>query len=775
MKTISAARHRAGVRRAARSRVPTIEPLEPRRLLAYLDVVTGADVFSNISATGGGTNYATNDSAHWSDIDTWDHSQSGIGGDQLHFNRIPQTSSGTPQFYTDVEFSRESYGGSYDNKSLYLASGLPFLGEPTAYSLSGGLGGPLTVKIDPGPGEAVGQPVTLTLSSDFEDYGDSSFEFDATYAIGGASAVLEHADPAHPTVVGQGGKDATLAAKIGDTFQIGFHAKASGSEPDYQHAAGGYDMTLGMTVDVTRPLITAESLDWDPKGGVDFAYSVATTPIPVNTRVEFYWIDDEGNDLAELPELGFPISAGSGLAAVGDHNVGRLNLTAPPPQGATALEVDIDPDGTVDADPDSVEYLDLDLDLNTQFVIRAKYDGSSDPDVIGRFFQGVKVPGEDASFTLPDGITALGPATVTATLGGLPLALTKTGTGSYTTADFDPSGYANGTALKVTVSVGGKAVATQQATLDVEPLPKWYTTLGGKATFDASSGAYTFKASLLDVHTSGSFALPALAQVPGLWFGAGQDSGLDATIALNVQAGLDPTETPHVQGTFGADLTFLGQEVYKNQFDSDQQGSPFTISIALDPKTLALQSGTVSYSESHSQDVGLFKGQLFHTSFFQMLSAIDVNLTEDLGLDITLNADGSFTDSQLTFDLKGTLSGNLADLSFTSSSAGLGILKLVNRLAPQAILKNLISEALDQLGILPDFSMKAGVSGSIEVAGAVQLTKSTAFKIRSSSTDLDLSLTPALYITWLGDTEKVVGLPDAIGNYLKISYHTKKP
>ncbi|WP_148593742.1 hypothetical protein [Aquisphaera giovannonii] len=434
----------------------------------------------------------------------------------------------------------------------------------------------------------------------------------------------------------------------------------------------------------------------------------------------------------------------------------------------------------------------LDLGITPTLDIAAKYNTpEAGANVIGRFFRGVPIPDENATITVLQQFAQSGAASVTATLGGSPLAVTKTGKGTYTTANFDPSTYANGTALKVSLTVNGELVATKQETLDVEPQPPWFIALNGKATFDTGSEVYTFNASLLDSHTSSSDYF-SLHQVPGLWFGGGAKSGLDATIAVTAQTGLDPTEDPSVDGNVKVDLTFMGKSVYAASFDSDQQDGPFVLGVTLDPRTLALQSGDVSYSETRQQKIDLFKNDQFKTANFTALSGVGIDLTETMDLNLSINADGTFvpgqvaadgslSGSRLSFDLKGDLSGKLLDLDFTSVAEARAILGVARRFLGATtpigtILGSIATELAKDLGLLPSLSMQSDVTGSIELSGAVQLTGQNSGRLLYFDPSVDLSLTPpTLDLTWLGNTYEVAVLPSLFNGFLTISYHPKKP
>ena len=149
----------------------------------------------------------------------------------------------------------------------------------------------------------------------------------------------------------------------------------------------------------------------------------------------------------------------------------------------------------------------------------------------------------------------------------------------------------------------------------------------------------------------------------------------------------------------------MGQSVYTKQYSSADQNGPFTFRMDLNPGTLNLDGATLSYKESGSrEDVDVLKDRVFKKGFYEAKSAVKANLTYALNLTLSLNSSGIIQSSRIGFDLGGSLSGSLVDLSITSNSAALSILKTVNRLNPQSLLTSLITTALQNLNILPSFN-----------------------------------------------------------------------
>ncbi len=520
------------------------------------------------------------------------------------------------------------------------------------------------------------------------------------------------------------------------------------------------------TVALANAQIVATGLAWNPiRGGISISYSVQGGDLTTDSTIKFYWVG--GDQPVELPELQLALKVGSGLDTQGNHGpLARPNITTLPPPGATGLKMVIDEGGSTK---------ERTIDYQPSFDINAKFNGESSPGVIGRFFSGPDVTGENATFKLPDSLAALNPTSIEATLGSNPLTVSSTGGSSYKTSDFNPGSLDTSTDLVITVKKGTAVLDTERATVEVVRLPDWFKNMltQNPVGFDPATGTYTLSGYFLNVKTGNLFPLPLPKE--GIWFGGGVSSGLDAQAFVKVTTGLDPTQDPQVLATLDINLVFLGDSVYTQHYVSvngqgSADGGKFTFKADLDPKTLQLTGATLSYHENGSGPVDVLKGRQFAKGFYRATSAVQADLTYDLKLSLSLDTTGAIQNSQLAFDLGGTLSGNLTDVQITSNSAALRILELVKRANPHSqLLTNLIS-ALQNLGILPSFDIKAPVTGSFSLKGRATLVSNSSARKDSFHGAFDMALTAQIFMTYLGEEEEIAGLPKVVNDTLNVHY-----
>jgi hypothetical protein len=523
----------------------------------------------------------------------------------------------------------------------------------------------------------------------------------------------------------------------------------------------------------TKVDLVATELRWDTaRGGVDFAYEVRNDDLPSDATIKFYWYDVGGAQRGEVRGLRTRLQKDSTLAQSGPHQLGRP-IHPGVPSGATSLRMVVDDGDAIDEASESNNT--LSLAYEPRFALVAKYDGAASPDVIGRFFTGPVIFGQNVTFTLPESLAAFKPTQISARLGSRDLPVTSTGGRSYVTGDFDPSGLRQDTDLVIEVKSGSIVLHSERALVDVEPIPDWlYNSLSRKDFgFEPSTGKYTFAGTLLNFTTSSlnGFALPGNATIPGdNWFGIGKKTGLDARATLEIKTGLNPTEGPDSNVHLNVDLVFLGRSVYRRSYDS-KTGTPLSFSSDLNPKTLEYTGATLSYHETGTRTVDVLKDETFTKKYFSLKSAVTANLTHELTLTVSFGPNGSITNSDIGFDLHGVLSGNFLDVTIAADGDALKLLQGLTKGSPQGILTSLVTSALQNLGILPSARIRAGVTGNLNLNGHAKLISSRGARFESLTGNIDLGITADVAMTWdvFFDETWLFGLPKAMTDMLKIS------
>jgi uncharacterized lipoprotein NlpE involved in copper resistance len=465
---------------------------------------------------------------------------------------------------------------------------------------------------------------------------------------------------------------------------------------------------------------TAVGVNWDPAtGNVDFAYvnGVLTQP----PQITFAW-SSTPTLTAQSTRIAGTID---GLTGTGEPYIqarpGSDFAASPPPTGTHYLLM-LDTVGT-NTSVVSVPY------APTITVTDAEGATAGEiPSVFGRFFSTVSNPGESFQVAVSNDLAVLTATSggVVAQLNGVFEALTLTSPGHFTTPSVDTGQLKADATLLVTASAGSTKLATATNYLEVYPLPEWLTAIPNLMPV-FKNGTYTVAAKLVDLHTSASpgFALPA---APGLWLGAGFESGVDAYLNVGVVTTLNPLVKPSlavVQG--GGSVTFLG-----SQFAS----LPATvIPLSLDPRTLALLAPTISYSASGSGSPSLFGNKTFTLAPLNIMPNLTAAVNYGVILTVTLNADGTLkaSESALAFGMDATLTGNLTFDSFTTGNQALddAFTKLKSFISGANPVKAVISQLVSFLGgiladlgllpTLPTIAARANVSGAIALAGGVSL------------------------------------------------------
>src|SRR5262245_24877925 len=219
------------------------------------------------------------------------------------------------------------------------------------------------------------------------------------------------------------------------------------------------------------PDLTAGTITFNPTGGVDFQYAVNFRSIVpgITPTAQLFWGDDNGPS-------GNPIYSESTPLARGTYNR-HLNAISPPPVAATRLWLVVNGDMVID-EQDFTNNQSSTPFTNAVVFTGARYDGDSSPNVVGRFFSGVSVPGQNYTVQLTPDLAAFvsDPKQVVVRVGTTTLTAMRSDPGpgwdhrTYVTSGHDVGLLTRDTPVDVRVIVGGRVLASASEMIDVEPL-----------------------------------------------------------------------------------------------------------------------------------------------------------------------------------------------------------------------------------------------------------------------------------------------------------------
>ena len=226
------------------------------------------------------------------------------------------------------------------------------------------------------------------------------------------------------------------------------------------------------------PYVRVVTLDWDvAKGGVDYITDV----IPSNTTAGFYWSPNTTFN-PSTDQLITDVTLAGGSTGILSSNLAASSFTVAPPVGTKDLLFVTDPsDQLIEPDEtNNVGYLPYFPGI---IFLGAKYNGSSSPAVIGRFFADPPtgpppITDETLTLELSASLAALRP---TVNVGNYTTQPKLSSTGSwdgqtYQTEGFDPGTLFDMAMLPTQAMLGAGGVVLAEANsppFHVVPLPDW--------------------------------------------------------------------------------------------------------------------------------------------------------------------------------------------------------------------------------------------------------------------------------------------------------------
>ncbi len=535
--------------------------------------------------------------------------------------------------------------------------------------------GILEVAVEPEVGETLGTPVSVFVSSG----GTIGWDLDPKTASGPSTSQVRlgagiegqapwfdliggQSDPDGSTTGSQAQSDSAyveIATSIGDTIRIG--VTSAGQSDSWVLNAntirGKVSSELGVGF-YLPPDLVAGPITWNRDGTVGLQYEVRFRDLDPTTELqnELIWLNDNDAPVSD------PIPVVLPQRTRGEHEL-RVVL-GPPPLGARKLAFSVNSDGFVD-EQDLGNNWSESVFVHDVAITGATFDGDSRPDVIGRFFSGVSVPGQHylirissdlATFVrdarqiiarLGPNILSVKPAVSGPTWDGL----------TYRTAVHDPGRLIGDTQLTVHVMAGGRSLAQTSVLIDVEPMPTWIRAQRlWSAQFVAATQSYTFSGPILDL------SVASLVNPVRRWVGLPASHRLQVTANLQVAAGLDPTRSDLL--TVSGSGRAVG--IYHNRLLFEVNGplniAPFDLQWNLDPRTLVLSSAQVTLNYSGQSSLShLFGTEPRSSEMFRLTPTINAVVDYSAAMSVSLWSEGRITpeSSTLSFDYRGALSGDL--------------------------------------------------------------------------------------------------------------------
>ena len=605
-----------------------------------------------------------------------------------------------------------------------------------------------TLEILPDAGQKIGDPVVINLSDPAMDTGATvSLTAGPAFNHGGPSGTLTYS-----------GEDGSFPAKIGDTIPITITTSVSlsgASQDKPSTVTGEEDLRLSVydPPPASTPVASITHPDgWDPQDGtVEFGY-VNSGTLPQPPRITFAWASGptQGDVLAAIPGSITGQTGPSTAAHPWPASIAGSSLTTPP-AGTRDLLIE-------DRVGDVTNVYAVPYRPSLKVTDRYGATAGEKVGVFGRFFS--KVPGAAESFTVtlspdldvldtsgPSSMGGAGPVKraqhLVVNLNGHVLTVAPTATaGAYLSQSFNPGALTGPTPLTVTDARGGLGLPPVKDAVDVVPEPKWFAALSPlEAVFNSATRTYAFSGSLVDVKTGTlpGFTLPA---EPGLWLVSGLvggpgsnvlDNGVDAYMKVDIVAPLNPTRSPTTETLkSGASVTFLGQPA--------GPALPET-TTRLDLNAHTLDPGKVTYTYKPAEQEGkapvsLFEGRTFKQPPLELSSHLTATVKYGVTLTVAFKPSGGLDVPRiaLDFSVDAGLGGNLgidgfAALQSTALNDALGKFETAIKTATKAhpvtaLISELAGDLVDYLqkkGILPTLSGSAAVTGTVMLAGKVEL------------------------------------------------------
>jgi hypothetical protein len=406
---------------------------------------------------------------------------------------------------------------------------------------------------------------------------------------------------------------------------------------------GGATVTGYSTVVVSAPspaTIAPTSLAFNvAQGGVDLAYLIDGADLPTSTDVALIWAPDNSYD-SSRDTVAFRVTSAT---AQGPHtlHVDPLALTDPP-TGTNDLLLLTDTQGHF-----GPTHAPIARPYQAVETVTPRYNGSTNPDVVGRFFAVPNAVNEAFTIVVSDPLAALRPG-VFARVGGVTFQGKPAGDGKTFVIDGIDPGVLPGGNLPLAIVSSSASTATklaeQDLTLSVVALPDWIKGMTGlKSSFTPTGngldGLYNFSGGVADLTPRTSLTTPA--DLPLSAF-ANKKIAVDIAFTETVSAPLDRDHDPVATPSLTGSVTVLGWVYSKNLTGPVHTGDTsfgMTLDSPLDRDTL-MPTGGLGATFTFTTTATAIDLPLFTGTGIGSLGAIPFvySVTADAKLDLSVAA-----------------------------------------------------------------------------------------------------------------------------------------
>lgn len=605
--------------------------------------------------------------------------------------------------------------------------------HPGAFTWSGFL----EVAVVPDSLESPGMPVSVFVSSsglirwDLDpknSSGPSTNEVRLQAGIDGQSPWFEliggQSDPGGSTT-GFQTRSASgyveVATMIGGTIRVAVDASGRSDswvlDPNTFRGKALAELGIGFYM---PPDLVAGPITWNRDGTVSLNYEVHFRDLDPTVELQnwLFWLSEDDAPVSE------PIPVHLPSRVRGPHEL-RVPV-GPPPVGARKLAFSLNSDWFADEQTFENNWSQSEFVHSIAFT-GATYDGDAQPDVIGRFFSGVSVPGQQYLISIsPDLATFVRDSRqILVRVGPQILAVEPAASGpawdglTFRTAPHDPGGLFSDTTLSVQVMAGGRVMAQTSALIDVEPLPTWIRASRSWASqFHPATLSYVFSGTLLNLGTSTTVnPVRQAVGLPGI-------HRLTVQADVQVSAPLDPTRSDLVVVNGTGRVT----GVYHNRQLFDMTGplhtAPFGMLWQLDPRSLALSLGQISLNLAGQTTLNnIFGTGTRAWGFFRTTPTMQATVDYVATMALSFASDGRLIPnlSTLSFEYRGTLQGNLGVTLPMGPNLNTALMRLRSQVGvPPAVLQQIHGD-LTGTRHIPHLQIESPATGRLDAGQTVRL------------------------------------------------------
>lgn len=595
----------------------------------------------------------------------------------------------------------------------------------------------LEVAVLPDSSESLGTPVSVFVSSsglirwDLDPKNSSGASTNEVYLEAG----LEGLSPWFELIGGQsdpGGSTmgfesrtasgyVEVATMIGGIIRVAVDASGRSEswvlDPNTIRGKALVELGIGFYM---PPDLVAGPITWNRDGTVSLHYEVRFRDLDPTADLQnwLFWLNEDDSPVSE------PIPVTLPSRERGTHEI-RVAI-GPPPLGARKLALSLNSDWFADEQDFENNWSQSEF-VHSVAITGATYDGDAQPDVIGRFFSGVSVPGQQYLISIsPDLATFVRDSRqIIVRVGPQLLSVEPAISGpgwdglTYRTAPHDPGQLFADTRLNVGVVAGGRVLAETSALIDVEPLPAWIrASRSWSSQFQPATLGYVFSGTLLNLGNSTTVnPVRQAVGLPGV-------HRLTVQANMQVHAPLDPTRSDLVT----VNGTGRATGVYHNRPLFDMTGpldaAPFGLIWQLDPRNLTLSLGQISLNLAGQTTLNnIFGTGTRKWGFFRTTPIMQATVDYDATMALSFASDGRLIPnlSTLSFEYRGSLQGNLGVTLPLGPNLNIALMRLRGQVGvPPAVLQQIHGDLTGTRSI-PLLQIESPATGRLDAGQTVRL------------------------------------------------------